>query len=95
MEKGEWKKLAVGGGWNLGDFEYKDNAVTGISEEGRVKLRSNKDLVLPNLAPVGEVKSFKNLKPVETIGNYAFDQLWLESVVIPKTVKIIKEFAFD
>lgn len=95
MEKGDWKKVAVGGGWNLGDFEYKDNAVTGISEKGRVKLRNNKDLVLPNLAPVGEVKSFKDLKPLEVVEKYAFHQLGLESVVIPRTVKVIKEFAFD
>ena len=95
MEKVDWKKIAVGGGWNLGDFEYKDNAVTGLSEEGKAKFRENKNLVLPNLIPIEEAKSFKDLKPVEVIGSFAFSHMGLESIFIPRTVKVIRDYAFE
>ena len=95
MKKVDWRNVKIDKGWVLGDFEYKDNSVTGLSQEGKRKLRDNKDLVIPSIVLKEGAKSIKDLKPVEIIESYAFDQLWLESVVIPKTVKIIKEFAFD
>ncbi len=95
MKKVDWRIVKIGRGWVLGDFEYKDNSVTGLSKEGKRKLRDNKDLVIPSIVLKEGAKSIIDLKPVEIIGNYAFHQIWLESVTIPKTVKVIKEYAFD
>lgn len=89
-----YRNIKIGKGWVLGDFEYKDNSVTGLSQEGKRKLRDNKDLVIPSVVPEEGAKSIKDLKPVEVIGNYAFHQIWLESVRIPESVKIIKKCAF-
>ena len=84
------------------DFTYKDNAITGFSESGKVKFKVNKDLVLPDKTPEG--------KDIEVIGKSAFSLLkdpgvnfgtdtvssanGMVSVKLPQNLKRIEEDAF-
>lgn len=84
------------------DFTYKDNAITGFSESGKVKFKVNKDLVLPDKNPEG--------KDIEVIAESAFDLTkdkgvkfgtdtissaeGVTSLELPKKVKRIEKDAF-
>lgn len=84
------------------DFTYKDNAITGFSERGKVKFKVNKDLVLPDKNPEG--------KDIEVIAESAFDLTkdkgvkfgtdtissaeGVTSLKLPKKVKRIEKDAF-
>lgn len=84
------------------DFTYKDNAITGFSERGKVKFKVNKDLVLPDKNPEG--------KDIEVIAESAFDLTkdkgvkfgtdtissaeGVTSLELPKKVKRIEKDAF-
>ena len=84
------------------DFTYKDNAITGFSESGKVKFKVNKDLVLPDKNPEG--------KDIEVIAESAFDLTkdkgvkfgtdtvssanGMKSLKLPKNLKRIEEDAF-
>lgn len=84
------------------DFTYKDNAITGFSDSGKVKFKFNKNLVLPDTTLDG--------KDVEVIAESAFDLTkdkgvkfgtdtissadGMISLELPKKVKRIEKDAF-
>ena len=84
------------------DFTYEGNAITGFSESGKAKFKSNKDLVLPDKNPEG--------KDIEVIGKSAFSlekdpgvnfgtdtvssANGMVSVKLPQNLKRIEEYAF-
>ena len=90
----DWFKHEIGKGWVLGDFTYKGNTVTGFSEQGKEKVKANKDLIIPSRVPNNSIEQFDKLKPVTTIGKEAFQRNQLTSVVIPEGVTTIGDSAF-
>lgn len=77
--------------WTVDDFEYDDTTVKGFSEQGQLKIKKNKNLVIPDKTPDG--------KPVLTIGIDAFRNLNkgydIESIRLPETVTVIEDYAFQ
>ena len=82
--------------WNENDFRFDKGKVLGFSSIGKLKVRKNKDLIIPE----------KNGKYViDEIGDDAFrnvdfegsslNKYDLKSVKLPKTVKKIGKFAFQ
>ena len=77
--------------WETSDFEYKGTAVTGFSEQGILKNKKNKNLVVPDKTPKGEavteigIDAFRNL-------NAGYD---IESIKLPETVTEIGDYAFQ
>ena len=90
----DWFKHEIGKGWVLGDFTYEGNTVTGFSKQGKEKVKTNKDLVLPSVVPDNNIQKFDELKPVTTIGDRAFDDEDLTSVVVSKNVTFIGMSSF-
>lgn len=88
--------------YNKEDFTYKDNAITGFSDSGKLKFKFNKNLVLPDTTLDG--------KDVEVIVESAFDLTkdkgvkfgtdtissadGMISLELPKKVKRIEKDAF-
>lgn len=86
--------------WNVDDFSYDGNTVTGYSENGKKKFKVNKELIIPKTTPSGD--------KVTAIGNRAFEVVdgvilstdtlespeGLTSVIIPETVTSIGDMAF-
>lgn len=84
------------------DFTYKDNAITGFSDSGKLKFKINKNLVLPDTTLDG--------KDVEVISESAFDLIkdegvkfgtdtvssanGMTSLELPKKLKRIENYAF-
>lgn len=84
------------------DFTYKDNAITGFSDSGKLKFKFNKNLVLPDTTLDG--------KDVEVIAESAFDLIkdkgvkfgtdtvssanGMTSLELPKKLKRIENYAF-
>lgn len=77
--------------WTTDDFEYDGQTVKGFSDQGRKKIRKNKNLVIPDNTPSGS--------PVEIIGIDAFRNLnqgyEIESVKFPDTVTEIQDYALQ
>lgn len=77
--------------WTVDDFEYDDTTVKGFSEQGQLKIKKNKNLVIPDKTPDG--------KSVLTIGIDAFRNLNkgydIESIKLPETVTVIEDYAFQ
>lgn len=90
----DWSNFEIQNGWTLGDFKYKGNSVIGFSEQGKKKVRTNKNLIIPNVVPNDKKEKYSELSPVVSIGEGAFANRGLESVVMPNTVKYIKGYAF-
>ena len=82
----DWSKMEVSGGWVVGDFTFDGDTVTGFSESGKEKVKTNKDLYLPNVNTSGG--------GVVNIGFSAFKDNQLASVVIPEGVASISSEAF-
>ncbi len=89
--------VEVGGGWTVGDFIFSKsgtgavdnndgNYVVGFSAAGLEKLKTNKNLYLPQTNYAG--------KPVNAVGQGAFYGSSIESLVIPAEVKTIESAAF-
>lgn len=68
--------------WEKDDFTYEDGGktVTGFSEKGREKIKTNKDLVIP--------------EGVEKINPYTFTSQEIETLILPNTLKVIEDAAF-
>lgn len=68
--------------WEKDDFTYEDGGKTviGFSEKGREKIKTNKDLVIP--------------EGVETINPYTFTSQEIETLILPNTLKVIEDAAF-
>ncbi|MGL4731022.1 MAG: leucine-rich repeat domain-containing protein, partial [Clostridium sp.] len=72
--------------WGVEDFTFEGTSITGFSEKGNEKLKTNTDIVIPST--IGG-------KEVTAIGKKAFTEKGLISVKIPDTVKNIGEGAFE
>ena len=68
--------------WEKDDFTYEDGGKTviGFSEKGREKIKTNKDLVIP--------------EGVEKINPYTFTSQEIETLILPNTLKVIEDAAF-
>lgn len=90
----DWSNFEIQNGWTLGDFKYRGNSVDGFSEQGKEKVKTNKNLIIPSVVPNDKKEKYSELSPVTSIGEGAFANKALKSVVIPNTVKYIKGYAF-
>ncbi|GFN35260.1 leucine-rich repeat protein [Tepidimicrobium xylanilyticum] len=81
--------------WGIEDFTYEGTTITGFSENGKEKFKTNKHIVLPAVNKLGE--------PITEIGDRAFlgeystmkdPKVGINSVKIPDTVEIIGKEAF-
>lgn len=95
----DWKDYPIGGGWVLGDFTYNvaKKSVTGFSAQGKEKVETNKDLVIPEVIPVAGVDGYEGLSKIEAIGREAFKSYSLKHVSFTrcKNIKIIESRAFS
>nr|WP_253197421.1 leucine-rich repeat protein [Clostridium algidicarnis] len=75
--------------WKVEDFTYKGTRVTGFSEVGKEKLKTNKDLVLPKVNEEGQ--------SITDIGENAFAKMGLISLIIPEGLNglVIEAGAFQ
>ena len=77
--------------WKTDDFRYDGTTVTGFSKQGNLKIKKNKNLVIPDKTPDG--------KPVTVIGMDAFRNLNqgydIESVKLPDTIVEIEDYALQ
>ncbi|MBU5227226.1 leucine-rich repeat protein [Clostridium senegalense] len=97
--------------WDVEDFNFEDASICGFSENGFQKLKTNKNLVLPNKNQEGKIinyiksDSFKD-KELESlvipegldnlvIGTNAFQNNNLSKVIISNGVKEIDAYAFE
>lgn len=83
-------ELETGKGWQMKDFTYSGDTVTGLSESGRQKLESNRDIVLPAFNPTSE-----NRDPITAVGSGAFRDKGLVNVTFPESVIEIQSGAFS
>ncbi|MGP1405523.1 leucine-rich repeat protein [Filifactor alocis] len=77
--------------WKTDDFRYEGTTVTGFSKQGNLKIKKNKNLVIPDKTPDG--------KSVTVIGMDAFRNLNqgydIESVKLPDTIVEIEDYALQ
>ena len=77
--------------WVTDDFVYDGNKVVKFSDQGKLKVRRNKNLVIPDKTPDGkdveiiEYDAFRNL-------NMGYD---IESVKLPDTITEIGDYALQ
>lgn len=81
-----WPEVEVGNGWVIGDFRYDKNKVIGLSKSGEEKIKTNKDLVIPEFNDKGE--------RITIIGRGAFYNKTLESVEIHNGIEVIEPIGF-
>ncbi|QWT17552.1 Cna B-type domain-containing protein [Collinsella sp. zg1085] len=80
----------TGKGWLMKDFTYDGDTVTGLSESGKEKIKTNKDVVLPSFNPTTPEGTL-----IRSIGASAFIGQGIASVDIPESVTSIERQAFD
>lgn len=81
--------------WEIHDFTYLGTAITGLSESGKEKFKTNKDLILPKFNEFG--KAITEIGDKAFLGDYRTKQdpnYGINSVIIPDTVTTIGEEAF-
>ena len=68
----DWNDYPIGGGWVLGDFRYDEryNSVTGFSAQGKEKVKTNKDLVVPGVIPISGVDSYEKLPKIKKVADF-------------------------
>lgn len=108
------KSTPIGNGWVLGDFTYSKDVyenitVSGFSENGEMKLKTNHDLFIPRYNPVTKEKvtiididAFKGKsinsvnipEGITSVYPYAFSDNNIKSVTFPKTVELIGVSSF-
>ena len=73
--------------WDLNNFKIEGNSILGFSEVGYEKFKKDKDLILPS-------KNSSN-ESIKGIGNKAFSDENIESLVLPNNIEIVGERAFS
>lgn len=78
-------------GWSAKDFTFEGTTITGFSDSGKEKFKTNKDLVIPEKNTNGEI--------IDTIGDKAFNidsygEFGIKSLTLPNTLKNIGLMAF-
>lgn len=95
--------------WSAEDFIYSGQKITRLSDSGKQKIHTNKDLVLPNTNKEGEpileigssafiFKNIESLKPperLEKVGMNAFSHNNISELLLPNILLIIDEYAFS
>ena len=80
------KTEAVGYAWEDTDFTYEGGVVTGLSDSGVMRMSFNKDMVIPDNSLDGTA--------ITEIGEAAFRETAVETVVYPAGLKKIGKLAF-
>ena len=81
--------------WNVNDFTFEGQTVTGLSESGIAKRATNKDLVIPDFTREGMyVTAIADAKAGGN-GLFASKEEGFDSVYIPVGVQTIGNFAFQ
>ncbi|HHW95298.1 MAG TPA: leucine-rich repeat protein [Mogibacterium sp.] len=93
--------------WNAEDFTYNEGTVTGLSEIGKVKIKNNSNLVIPEQSPDG-VEVTEIGSGTYNGGTFDYSHTYMDpetgtevievyvptSIIFPKTLKKIGNFAF-
>lgn len=85
----DFMDMETGKGWLNKDFTFNGDEVTGLSESGLEKIKTNPDIVLPSFNPSDE----KKVK-ITTIASEAFKSKGLATIVFPETLTTIGAYAF-
>lgn len=81
------------GDWNIEDFTYEGNVVTGFSEKGLLKSEDNENLVIPDKTPEGEwITAIADT--TSATGLFATEEIKFESVKLPSHIERIGNSAF-
>lgn len=86
----DFMEMETGKGWLNKDFTFNGDTVTGLSESGLEKIKTNPDVVLPSFNPTDE----KKVK-ITTIASEAFSSKGLATIVLPETLTTIGAFALS
>lgn len=91
---------AVEAPWGTRHFTYNNvvgNIVTGLSEEGKAKLKNNSELIIPSRINGTTVTGIAN--GTEGIGTFGYTEggktYVPKKVILPRTLKSIGDYAFD
>ncbi len=91
---------AVEAPWGTRHFTYNNvvgNIVTGLSEEGKAKLKNNSELIIPSRINGMTVTGIAN--GTEGIGTFGYTEggktYVPKKVILPRTLKSIGDYAFD
>ncbi|MEE0552574.1 MAG: leucine-rich repeat protein, partial [Clostridia bacterium] len=86
--------------WGTRHFTYNNvvgNIVTGLSEEGKAKLKNNSELIIPSRINGTTVTGIAN--GTEGIGTFGYTEggktYVPKKVILPRTLKSIGDYAFD
>lgn len=65
----DWNDYPIGGGWVLGDFRYNTQfrVLVGFTEQGLLKAKTNKNLVIPGVIPVENIIKYEDLPKIREI----------------------------
>lgn len=81
--------------WNISDFTVDGTTITGLSNSGIDKRKTNKHLVIPEFNKDGQYITEIGSAPFGGYGLFASETEKFESVYLPSGVKIIGNFAFQ
>lgn len=81
--------------WNISDFTVDGTTITGLSDSGIDKRKTNKHLVIPEFNKDGQYITEIGSAPFGGYGLFASETEKFESVYLPSGVKIIGNFAFQ
>lgn len=80
--------------WTKADFTYDGTIVTGLSESGKAKRETNRNLVIPDFAPNNMLVTEIAAAPATSEYGLFADEKGFDSVLLPNGVDKIGDFAF-
>lgn len=82
--------------WNIADFTYEGTVITGLSESGIAKRKTNKDLVIPELNREGQYITEIASAPAASspYGLFGAQGEGFDSVYLPSKLVKVGDFAF-
>ena len=81
-------KLETGKGWLNEDFTFSGASVTGLSDKGKEKIKTNPDVVLPSFNPTNDKR-----EKITTLADSALQGVKLASIVFPESLQHIGDSA--